>query len=124
MNRSDYIFYMKNFLESSEFKGRHIVEDNGVYYDENNPKHIYFKRINSTRNIDPPIEKYDADDTIIPVIYISDKPRVIHLIGGNKYNSKSWSLDRMNDMQGFEYDYAYLHQCQILGRQPFCHWTK
>ena len=122
MDRDSYIFYMKEFIDSDEFTHKSIVEKDGEYFDTNHPKLIYFKRINSLKEIDPEIIKWDTDDLIIPKIYLSDKPRVIHLIGGNKYNIKSWPIERMNDMQGFEYDYAYLHQCSALHRKPFCHW--
>lgn len=122
MNREDYIYNMKSFLDSDAFIHKYIEEKDGIFFDVNHPDLIYFKRINSVKEIDPEIEAYDEDDFIIPTIYISDKPRVIHLLGGTKYNSKTWPLNRINDMAGFEYDYAYLHQCSILGRDPFCHW--
>lgn len=122
MDRTDFIFYMKNFLDSPTFKDRDIVDDDGTYHDRRFPNLIYFKKIDSVKEIAPDPVVTDIDQRHIPVIYISDKPRVIHLIGGTKYNSKSWSVDRMNDMEGFEYDYAYLHQCEVLGRKPFCRW--
>ena len=120
MNHDDYVYNMASFLESDAFRDRHIVERDGLFVDEERPNLVYFMRIDSSKQIPP--EDCDEDDYVIPTIYISDKPRVIHIVGGTKYNSKSWSVDRMNDMAGFEYDYAYLRQCQILGREPFCHW--
>ena len=123
MDRDTYIYNMRSFLESDAFIHKHIEEVDGKYYvDDNHPNFVYFKRIDSLKEIDPIIVKWDTDDLLIPTIYISDKPRVIHLIGGTQYNVRNWSLERMNDMQGFEYDYAYLHQCTVLQRDPFCHW--
>lgn len=123
MDRSTYIYNMRSFIESDAFTHKYIEEVDGKYYvDMNHPEIVYFKRIDSVKEIDPVISSCDADDLVVPTIYISDKPRVIHLIGGTQYNVKCWPITRMSDMQGFEYDYAYLRQCTVLNREPFCNW--
>ena len=123
MDRDTYIYNIRSFIESDAFIHKCVGEtDNKYFVDVNQPNLRYFKRIDSVSEIDPVITYCDTDDLIIPTIYISDKPRTIHLIGGTQYNVRNWPVSRMTDMQGFEYDYAYLHQCTVLHREPFCHW--
>lgn len=122
MDRQEYLYGMHNFVDSKEFKNKHIIKEDNKYYDPDTGI-VYFVEINSVSEIESPPDVYDIDDKIVMPIYLSDKPRTIHAIGGGKFNIKNWNLKRINELDGFEFDYAYLTQIQSLHTEPFCNWS-
>lgn len=125
MDRQDYINNMRLFLESKTFLDRDVVDDGEAIRDRDDPGLVYIRRVSSLDEIPPEPDEpddYDPDVRGIPAIYVSDSPSVARGLGGPKYDARSWSAERVNELQGFEYDYAYLHQCSVLGRRPSCRW--
>ena len=122
MDASDYRFYMHDFVNSKEFAGRDVERVGDDFIDRSHPNLRYFRAISDLNEVDPEVTAYDTDDRIIPTVYLSENPKVLKRIGGTKYNLKAWPVSRMNEVQGFEFDYAYLHQCEALHRRPFCYW--
>lgn len=121
MDRDDYLYGMHNFVDSKEFQNKHIIKEDSKYYDPDTGV-VYFVEIDSISEIVDPPDSYDIEDKINPIVYLSDKPRTIHSLGGSKFNKKNWNLKRINELDGYEFDYAYLMQAQALGIAPFCNW--